>query len=34
VSQLLDVHGGDMARAASASGIGDRYLRMIRARAR
>lgn len=34
VSHLLEAHGGDMARAASASGIGDRYLRMIRARAR
>jgi DNA-binding NtrC family response regulator len=34
VAHLLEVHGGDVARAASASGIGDRYLRMIRARVR
>ncbi|MBS2015310.1 MAG: sigma-54-dependent Fis family transcriptional regulator, partial [Deltaproteobacteria bacterium] len=32
VTNLLDIHGGDFARAASASGIGERYLRMIRAR--
>ena len=34
VTRLLDVHAGDVARAASASGIGERYLRMIRARVR
>ena len=34
VTHLLDIHGGDFARAASASGIGERYLRMIRARMR
>jgi DNA-binding NtrC family response regulator len=34
VAHLLDAHGGDLGRAASASGIGERYLRMIRARVR
>jgi DNA-binding NtrC family response regulator len=34
VVHLLDLHGGDAARAAAASGIGERYLRMIRARIR
>lgn len=34
VSHLLETHSGDIARAASASGIGERYLRMIRARFR
>jgi len=34
VIHLLDLHGGDAARAAAASGIGERYLRMIRARIR
>jgi len=34
VIHLLDLHGGDATRAAAASGIGERYLRMIRARIR
>jgi DNA-binding NtrC family response regulator len=34
VSHLLETHSGDIGRAASASGIGERYLRMIRARFR
>jgi transcriptional regulator with GAF, ATPase, and Fis domain len=34
VAHLLEQHGGDAARAAAASGIGERYLRTIRARAR
>ncbi len=34
VAHLLEVHEGDVAKAASASGIGERYLRMIRARTR
>ncbi|WP_394822985.1 sigma 54-interacting transcriptional regulator [Pendulispora albinea] len=34
VVHLLKLHGGDSARAAAASGIGERYLRMIRARVR
>lgn len=34
VAHLLEVHSGDIAAAASASGIGERYLRMIRARVR
>jgi two-component system response regulator HydG len=34
VVHLLDLHGGDAARAAAASGIGERYMRMIRARIR
>jgi DNA-binding NtrC family response regulator len=34
VSQLLETHEGDVRRAASASGIGERYLRMMRARFR
>ena len=34
VTHLLEVHAGDVGRAASASGIGERYLRMIRARVR
>jgi DNA-binding NtrC family response regulator len=34
VVHLLELHGGDPARAAAASGIGERYLRMIRARLR
>jgi len=34
VLHLLDLHGGDATRAAAASGIGERYLRMIRARIR
>ena len=34
VTHLLEVYDGDVARAASASGIGERYLRMIRARVR
>jgi DNA-binding NtrC family response regulator len=34
VGHLLEVHENDVARAASASGIGERYLRMIRARIR
>ena len=34
VVHLLDLHGGDATRAAAASGIGERYLRMIRARIR
>jgi DNA-binding NtrC family response regulator len=34
VGHLLDMHSGDTARAAAASGIGERYLRMIRARVR
>lgn len=34
VAHLLEMHSGDTARAAAASGIGERYLRMIRARVR
>lgn len=34
VSHLLETHSGDVGRAAAASGIGERYLRMIRARLR
>jgi DNA-binding NtrC family response regulator len=34
VASLLAQHGGDFARAAAASGVGERYLRTIRARAR
>jgi DNA-binding NtrC family response regulator len=34
VAHLLEQHGGDAAKAAAASGIGERYLRTIRARAR
>lgn len=34
VERLLHMHGGDVARAAAASGIGERYLRVIRARVR
>jgi DNA-binding NtrC family response regulator len=34
VAHLLAQHGGDAAKAAAASGIGERYLRTIRARAR
>lgn len=34
VKRLLAIHGDDTARAAAASGIGERYLRMIRARVR
>ena len=34
VDRLLQLHGGDVARAAAASGIGERYLRVIRARVR
>ncbi len=34
VSHLLEIHAGDIRLAASASGISERYLRMIRARFR
>jgi DNA-binding NtrC family response regulator len=34
VAHLLEQHGGDPSKAAAASGIGERYLRTIRARAR
>jgi DNA-binding NtrC family response regulator len=32
VSRVLDEHGGDVAKAATASGIGRRYLQVLRAR--
>jgi two-component system response regulator HydG len=34
VLRLLDMHDGNASRAAAASGIGERYLRMLRARLR
>lgn len=34
VERLLEIHQGDVSKAAAASGIGERYLRVIRARVR
>jgi DNA-binding NtrC family response regulator len=34
VQKILDLHGGDIARAAAASGIGRRYFQKLRARTR
>ena len=34
VERLLGIHQGDVGKAAAASGIGERYLRVIRARVR
>jgi hypothetical protein len=34
VERLLGIHEGDVGKAAAASGIGERYLRVIRARLR
>jgi DNA-binding NtrC family response regulator len=34
VERLLDAHGGDLAKAAAASGIGRRYFQKLRARTR
>jgi DNA-binding NtrC family response regulator len=34
VERLLEAHGGDLAKAAAASGIGRRYFQKLRARTR
>jgi len=34
VARVLDLHGGDVARAAAASGIGRRYFQKLKARSR